>query len=420
MSVSSRILATALLALPLISQAQKVVPTTEGTGTATRWTFTAGPVAMQTGAKNAGRIFSVTYNGVTLLHMDTATNNNGSNTNYGNTFWPSPQAAWKTSTWPPSVNIDGSGAYTATYAADTTLILNGQTDANNSVRINKQYWVSAKDTSITYRYTLINTAATAKPWAPWEDTRIDTGGIYLFPKGTGAPTGDLAPYIKDSNTISWYRHDAASTLTSGTNKFYADGSLGWFAHVRPNGIVLIKKFNDTPAAKKAPSPENEIELYSTNKPLNNSDFVEMEVQGSYDTIPAGDSTVWTMKWYVRKLPDSISVAVGNPAIVNFVNKVLAGPVSLRGSASTPSASFFRLGSNGNRISVDMDRTADVSVSILTANGRELSRVHSGRLTQGRHEFALKNSMPKGVYWVVLKEASQPGILGMRKLIWLAN
>lgn len=403
----------ALLSALTVAQAARVPATTEGTGTGTRWTFTSGPATLKSGAKGAGRIMSLQYDGLEILHMDTNTA-----TNYGSTFWPSPQAGWA-SNWPPSANIDGNGAYTATYT-DTSLVLNGLTDATNNVRINKQYWANSADTSFSQKFTLINTGSAAKAWAPWQDTRVDTGGIYLFPKGTGAPTGDLGQFVKDSGGVSWYRHDASNTLASGTTKFYADGSLGWFAHVKANRVVLIKKFSDTPAAKKAPGVENEIELYSTNRPLNNSDFVEMEVQGSYDTIPAGDSIVWNMKWYVRKLPDSVTVAVGNPAIVNFITKVISGPVSINGASRSPSAPHFQLGSAGRRVSLDLARNADVSLFLVNSAGREVRRLHAGRLAQGRHEFSLPAAMPKGVYWVVLKDAARPGILGMHKLIWLQN
>jgi hypothetical protein len=402
-----------LLSATTAAQAARVPATSEGTGTGQRWTFTSGPGTLKSGPKGAGRIISLQYAGLEILHMDTNTA-----TNYGSTFWPSPQAAWA-SNWPPSANIDGAGAYTATYT-DTSLVLNGQTDATNNVRINKQYWANSADTSFGQKFTLVNTAATAKAWAPWQDTRVDTGGVYLFPKGTGAPTGDLAQFVKDSSGISWYRHDANNTLASGTTKFYADGSQGWFAHVKANGVVLIKKFTDTPAAKKAPGVENEIEIYSTNRPLTGTDFVEMEVQGRYDTIPAGDSITWSMKWYVRKLPESVVVAVGNPAIVTFVNQVVAGPVSVNGASRASSTPAFQLGSAGRRVSLDLAKNTDVTLSLVSSSGREISRLHSGRLTQGRHEFALSAAMPKGVYWVVLKDASRPGVVGMHKLIWLQN
>jgi hypothetical protein len=255
------------------------------------------------------------------------------------------------------------------------------------------------------RFTLVNTNTVSAAWAPWQDTRIDTGGIYLFPKGTGAPTGDLGTFVKDSSGISWYRHDANNTLTSGTTKFYADGSLGWYAHVRPNGVVLIKKFSDTPVAKKAPGVENEIELYSTNKPLNNSDFVEMEVQGSYDTIPAGDSITWNMKWYVRKLPDSTAITVGNPAIASFVAKIVAGPVSVNGEV--PARSGARLGLNGNRVSFELANAGQVSLTLVNAGGQVVQKIYEGTTRGGRHDFALK-AAPKGVYWLVLKTAGASG------------
>jgi len=94
-------------------------------------------------------------------------------------------------------------------------------------------------------------------------------------------------------------------------------------------------------------------------------------------------------------------------------------VSVNG-AKAASQPGFQLGFSGNRVSIDMAKNADVSLSIVNSNGREINRLHTGRLAQGRHEFALNGSMPKGVYWLVLKDAARPGILGMHKLIWLQN
>src|SRR5262249_48793752 len=154
---------------------------------------------------------------------------------------------------------------------------------------------------------LINTRSVAKSWAPWEDTRIDTGGIYLFPKGTDTITGAIATYTTvdtlarsvDTNPIVWYKHSASTIPTSGTNKFYSDGKEGRSPHITAPHSLLIKKFADSPASTKAPSPEDEIEFYSTNPPLNASAFIEMEAQGPYTSIAAHDSIQWDMKWYVR-------------------------------------------------------------------------------------------------------------------------
>jgi hypothetical protein len=380
----------ALLALPLTAVAQKTAPTNVGTGAGQRWTFTSGPATLKSGPKGAGRIISLQYNGSEILHMDT-----GTATNYGSTFWPSPQAAWA-SNWPPSANIDGAGAYTAT-EADTSLLLNGLTDANNQVRINKKYWANASDTSFGQRFTIINTNTVAKAWAPWQNSRLPAGGLYIFPKGTDTVTGELRLLVRDTLNHRWFRYDSSTVPTSGTNKFYSDASQGWFAHVNKNRVLLIKKFTDTPFAKKAPGVEKEIEIYTTN----NKAFTEMETQGSYDTIPAGDSIVWNVKWYVRKLPDSTSLTVGNMSIVNYINSVITGPVSIAPGVRLTQSSF---GVNDRRVSFELSAPGQVSLSLVGANGQVVQNIHSGAMRAGLHQFTLKPA-PKGVYWLVLKGAS---------------
>jgi hypothetical protein len=386
--------ALALLAVPAMVSAQKTAPAMVGSGTTARWTFTSGPATLQAGPKGAGRIIKLQYNGSEILHMDT-----GTATNYGSTFWPSPQAAW-TSNWPPAANIDGSGAYTAT-EVDSTLVLNGLTDANNKVRINKQYWANALDTSFTQRFTLINTNTVAKAWAPWQDTRIPAGGLYVFPKGVDTITGQLKPLTRDTLGYRWFKYDSATVLTSGTNKFYSDGAQGWFAHLNKNRVLLIKKFSDTPYAKKAPGVEKEIEVYTTN----DKKMVEMEMQGSYDTIPAGDSIMWTVKWYVRKMPDSTNVAVANMNIVNYINQVLAGPVSLRDAGpSVGRVHAPRLNVTGSTVTLSVSSEAVFSLVVVNARGESIRSLHSGPMTPGSRAFHL-TGMPRGAYRIVLKNAA---------------
>lgn len=385
----------ALLALPMLAMGQKTAPTSVGTGTTARWTFTSGPATLQAGPKGAGRIIKLQYNGSEVLHMDTATA-----TNYGSTFWPSPQAGWTTN-WPPAANIDGNGAYTAT-EIDSTLVLNGQTDGNNKVRINKQYWANALDTSFTLRFTLINTNTVAKAWAPWQDTRIPAGGLYVFPAGTDTTSGQLKALTRDSLGYRWFKYDSATVLTSGTNKFYSDGSQGWFAHLNKNRVLLIKKFTDTPYAKKAPGVEKEIELYTTN----DKKMVEMEAQGSYDTIPAGDSIIWTMKWYVRKMPDSTNVAVGNMNIVNYINQIVNGTVSVRdaGRAQGALRAVPGLQIAGNLATVSIPADGVFSLSVVNARGETLRSLHSGPISAGSRAFRL-TGLPRGAHRLVLKNGS---------------
>lgn len=380
------------LSLAPSAMAQKVSPTTAGTGTATRWTFTMGQAAFLAGAKHGGRIHALRFGASDILHMDTATA-----TNYGSTFWPSPQAVWN---WPPPANIDGNGAYTAELVGDTVLALVGQVDNTTKLRFRKEYWADLGDSTFNMRFTMVNTGA-ARAWSPWQNSRLDTGGVYFFPAGEGTVTGDLAQFVKDSIGMKWYAHGTATTLTSGTTKFFADGKDGWFAHVTVDGILFLKKFKDAPVSKKAPDPENEIQIYTTNRPITNADFVEMEVQGAYDSIAQNDSSSWDVKWYVRKLPDSIAATVGNPQLVAFVNQILTPPsTSLRGASRAVTAA--RLAFAAGRVEVSLEQARVLSVSLLDARGRLVQPLHSGELSVGTHSFAVP-AASRGVHWVVLRD-----------------
>ncbi len=381
-----------LIALALPTAAQKVEPTATGTGNGIRWTLTMGQTVFMAGPKHGGRIHALQFDGSEILHRDTS-----SATNYGSTFWPSPQAVWN---WPPPANLDGTGAYTASLDADTVIRMAGQVDNTTQVRIRKEYWADLSDSTFNMRFWLVN-AGTSRPWSAWQNSRLDTGGIYLFPKGEGAITGDLAQFVKDSVGMNWYQHGVATTLTSGTTKFYADGTEGWFAHVTADSILFVKKFTDSPPSKKAPNPENEIQIYTTNRPLNNNDFVEMEVQGPYDTIKTNDSASWSVKWYVRKLPQGTDISLGSMQLVEHVRNLLNPPVSVVGGVAK--AARPRLAATREGVRLSMYTPGFVSLVLMDARGAVVQRLHAGEIEAGTHVFRAA-SAAKGLYWLVLRDA----------------
>ncbi len=301
-----------------------------------KYSLAMGPMSFTATAKNSGRVTSLQYAGNEVLNQDSS---GTQSTNYGSTFWPSPQKYW-TSTcrtannsgcFPPSIALDGN-TYSAAIGADSSIMMWAASgDNNTNLRLRKNFWANIGDSSFNIRYTLVNTSSTTPDtFAPWEDTRIPAGGLYLFPNGQDTVTGNLAGLTKDSSGVTWFRYDSNTVPTSNVNKFYSDGSAGWFAHIDKNRILFIKKFYDSPVSRKAPSPEDEIELYTSN----DKKLIEMEAQGPFAPIAANDSVSWDVKWYVRKIPDTLTVAVGNTAIVNYINQILGASPSSPGTACT--------------------------------------------------------------------------------------
>jgi hypothetical protein len=136
----------------------------------------------------------------------------------------------------------------------------------------------------------------------------------FFPYGSGDITGAFASQVQKENNIAWYKY---KDTDPAAQKFFSDGSEGWFAYLNDNNELYIRKFKDVPADKQAPG-ENEIELW-----FNSSDtYIEMEVQGEYKNIPANGSVDWTDKWYVRKVPAALDVSLGSVALANYVRDIV--------------------------------------------------------------------------------------------------
>jgi hypothetical protein len=50
--------------------------------------------------------------------------------------------------------------------------------------------------------------------------------------------------------------------------------------------------------------------------------VEVENQGAISDIPAGGMSSWTVRWYVRTLPSTITAMPGDAALVAFVTQTI--------------------------------------------------------------------------------------------------
>jgi hypothetical protein len=259
--------------------------------------------SMEIDPMNGGRIASITVDGAEIF-----TTRYINQTNWGSTFWTSPQSSWG---WPPVEEID-SKPYAAV-VEENTLKMTAARDSKLGVVITKEIYGNKKDTSYLVRYTITNTTEKAIKIAPWEITRVHPDGLTFYPTGKGEKRGDLAKLTFDKNGITWYDYDH-TTIPGGVPKLLADGSEGWLGHLHGH-ILLLKKFVDVPVEKQAPD-EGEIELYA------NPDrtYIEIEQQGIYEEIQPKASKSWDVKWIIRRLPASVKAEAGNQELVNYVRK----------------------------------------------------------------------------------------------------
>tara|TARA_R110000868_G_scaffold127458_4_gene335114 strand:+ start:1386 stop:2243 length:858 start_codon:yes stop_codon:yes gene_type:complete len=231
---------------------------------------------------------------------------------YGSTLWLGPQGKWK-----GHKVLDASPYSLGSYNQRELRLLSGN-DSLNGFTVSKYFRLNTPDSSIAIRYTITNISKKNQEVAPWEVTRVPTGGLALFPKGipTDIPSGHRGlPYlkIKDSLGIIWYPYDRS---TNSREKLFMYGSEGWLAYVR-DGILFIKKFPEIDPSEAAPGEKN-VEVFVNKEKT----YIELENQGIYKSLPSGASLTYSVKWYARRLPHGLRPEIGNMDLVEYIRKVV--------------------------------------------------------------------------------------------------
>lgn len=235
--------------------------------------------------------------------------------NFGSTLWTSPQSEWG---WPPAVELD-SNDYTVTVdeaAGSITMVSQVATSVGPSVSVTKVFSADLVEEAIDISYTITNGGDAQVQLSAWEVTRVQPGGLSFFP--AGMRTGQDGDTLTAENMADhfWYDHAANP---ANDEKLFADGAGGWLAFTDGTDL-FVKAWTDVPAGSQAPG-DAEVEMYD------GTGYVELEVQGSYDTLSTAapdNTTTLNERWYVRPLPDGAQRAVGDAGLVTAVTELL-GP-----------------------------------------------------------------------------------------------
>jgi len=244
-----------------------------------------------------GRLGSFTFAGRELLSGPEANPDN-----WGATYWTSPQADWG---WPPVPEVD-SAPYSQQEAAEEEIVLLGPEAriGERHFRIEKRFRPAPRD-CIDTEYRIENLGAAPIRLASWEISRVPPGGLTFFPSGERVQT-PVAPHaellFEEWQGASFYDH--AQFRTGLSRKVHADGREGFLAHVLSGGetgdLLLLKLFADSPPERQAPG-EGEIEVFS------NFDgrYVEIEVQGPYETIDPGRASSLVIRTAAIPIPSRL-------------------------------------------------------------------------------------------------------------------
>jgi hypothetical protein len=285
------------------------------------WRITLGTVIFEVDPANSGKVATFSIDGTDVVAKNIAST--------GSVFWTSPQNEWYITpgqTWPPPTEMDGA-AYTPSTGGNV-LTMTGPV-GDDKLSISKRYWGNLEHQAVTLEYTIHNANSVQVQKAPWEITRVYTGGLTFFPNGEPAVRlGDASfspvPFTSAQGAL-WFKYNT-SDFTTSSLKGGADGLEGWAAHIAcgaglegswayltcPKSPILIKQWTDIPAAAAAPA-EKEVEIYAAQ-----NSYVEFEQQGAYQSIPAGGTLVWTMHWLLRYLPSNVAPTAGSAALLTWV------------------------------------------------------------------------------------------------------
>lgn len=271
------------------------------------YTLSFGDTRFVVDAAKAGRIVSFSLAGKNILTAP----KNGEDNNWGSTFWTSPQSDWN---WPPPAAIDP-GPHSARVVGNT-LVVESAVAPNLGLKVSKTVSVDAAKGMVAIDYGIANQGSAARKVAPWEISRVATGGLTFFPLGEGKPwkgMQELLPlHVQDG--VAWF---AAPQGPAGNDqKVFADGREGWIAHVAGD-LLLVKAFADTTPAQAAPG-ESEIELYTDP----GRTYVEVENQGAYVNLDPGKASRWPVRWFLRKLNSTLKVAPGSGDLLALVRELI--------------------------------------------------------------------------------------------------
>lgn len=279
-----------------------------------------GPTHVEVDPTQGGRVSALRVGGVDVLATQAVT---GQMIDWGSTFWPSPQS-WS---WPPSSSIPAidPNPYTcpASDASSFTVQSGANTGTGPKVSVSKKFSADLVKGALIIDYTMTNTGTAAAMVAPWEISRVAGGALSFYP-ATNPPTKNSGNF-KLPGTVSmlgvtWYQDNPSDTTAS---KLFADGTGGWLA-TAVGGNVFVKKFDDVPASAQPPT-EAEIEVYSSGLQTGGAagkSYVEVENQGAYQSLAAGASVTWTVRWYARPIPAGATATAGDATLLSFVQSLV--------------------------------------------------------------------------------------------------
>lgn len=283
-----------------------------------RWSLDLGEAQLEVDPGRGGRISRLHLAGVDLL-VDESVHP----TNWGSTFWTSPQEDWG---WPPVPAIDHE-AYRAEHEGGTLRLVGGSARFGNKlVRVIKRLTPRPERGAVDLEYQLQNLGSEPCTVACWEISRVPAQGLSFFATGAREETL-VGPHTVLPTTkrlgVTWFDH--RDFVPGRGAKLNADSSSGWLAHVVRSPasalphVLFLKLFEPVPVERQAPG-EGVVELYADEL----GHYVEVENQGAYEAIVPQGMTSYRVTWLLRRLPEGLDPVAASPELLDFVQSLVDG------------------------------------------------------------------------------------------------
>jgi hypothetical protein len=246
---------------------------------------------------------------------------------WGSTLWSAPEGEWLPKGLLPAYDT---GMFTMTVGADSSISGSGPTSTvgtTKMVAVTKKFSADLAKGAIAIDYSLTNKGTNTYMLGHWEVTRVPPDGLTFFPVGTGAPVNNAGVIstccLTTMNGTVWSDHskyNPPSPASTNYAKYSIDGAGGWVAHVVKDAagpILLVKTFKDIPVGT-AGTGHGEVEIYFD--PARK--YVEVEDHNQQTSFTAGATIPWSVRWYLRRLPQNVAAMVGNQALVDYVKTLI--------------------------------------------------------------------------------------------------
>lgn len=260
--------------------------------------LSASSYSIEIDGSTGGRISSFTFEEQEFL-----AGKDINSSNWGATFWPSPQDLWG---WPPPAILD-KDSFSLSMVNESILAV-GQIDSiKTKLQFTKELSYNSTRSGIDITLTMTNHDTKSYDAAPWLITRVPADGITFCPVDT-ANMNNPAFDFEVEGGIFWF--DYSGSATQASSKLVANGKEGWIAHYS-NGYLFVHKYDDVANEDIAPK-EGDVEIYVAPSKT----YVEIEPQGEYGAIEPGASVDWTVTWLVEKVDNGVIIELGSQALID--------------------------------------------------------------------------------------------------------